>query len=140
MHGIALQQKMIEMKEWETAQLVLGALLFFYLLLGTRVGWVPIAAVLLMSGITAGQRFVATPQLQYVATRLFDMAHTASRDNVQRKFWMAHTAYLAAEGVKLGIALTIVLWLAYSRRRRGSNDLGDEINLVDKANHRHVNR
>jgi hypothetical protein len=140
LHDVALQQKMLEMRQWEKAQLVLGALVFLYLLLGTRLGWVPIAAVLLMTGITAGQHYLAIPQLQYVAARLFDTANSTSRANVQRGFWMGHKVYLAAEAFKLGVGVTVVLWLAFSKRRRESDRSGDQIDLVDKANHGHINR
>jgi hypothetical protein len=115
-----------------------GAFLFFFLLFGTSEDKFSLLLVLLMLVIVLLQRFLLTPEIISVGRTLdfvpLDMP-TADRS----KFWVLHGGYTGTELLKwgLGIALAVKL-IARSARRSG--DVRQEFDLVDKANHRHVDR
>jgi hypothetical protein len=123
--------------QWEWAQLVYGAVLFLYLLFGTKMGKVPLGSVLAMWAIVVVQHFMVTPQLTILGDTLDFAAANVSRA-AGVKFWLLHSGYAGAETLKLTIGLIMALGLARSNRS-GSTDSGEQINLVDKANYRHVN-
>ena len=52
------------------------------------------------------------------------------------KFWLLHNAYLGVEALKYGFGLVLGA-IALSSRR--SIDPLNQFDMVDKANHRHVN-
>ena len=52
------------------------------------------------------------------------------------KFWLLHSAYLGCEALKYGVGLVL---LATIMRRGRSVDPVNKFDMVDKANHRHVN-
>ncbi len=124
---------------WETAQLLMGALIFLYLLMGTRVGPLPMAAVLLMTLITAGQRLVLTPEMLGVA-RTVDLATISPVAGASRRFHLVHLAYCGVEALKYLVCLAAVIQMSFSWRRLVSGKVREEINLVDKANYGHVDR
>jgi hypothetical protein len=125
-------------EQWEWVQLIYGALLFMYLLFGTKLGKLPLAAVLVMLAIVAAQRFIVTPELSALRG-MFDFAAPTMAKGARVKFLLLHSGYVSAESLKLVIGMVLAIGLARSGRA-GSADTGEQINLVDKANYRHVNR
>ena len=52
------------------------------------------------------------------------------------RFWLLHNAYLSVEALKLGLGLILGAVVMNPKR---SGDPLNQFNMVDKANHRHVN-
>jgi hypothetical protein len=125
--------------DWETLQLVGGAIFFLYLLFWTREGKFSLAAVLAMVAIVVLQRFLLTPELISYGRNIDFLppdAISAARD----RFWLIHSGYAAMEALKWGIVLVLVGRTIFWRRHDRSGDVLDEFDLIDKPNHRHINR
>ena len=122
-------------QNWEYMQLILGVGFFSYLLFGTLEGKFPLGLALLMLVITAIQRFGISPELGTTGKALdYIPADLAVAERA--KFWLLHSAYVGCDAVKFGVALVL---LAVVLRRGRSVDPVNKFDMVDKANHRHVN-
>jgi hypothetical protein len=118
---------------WEMVQLAFGAGLFLFLLFGSRERKLPMILVLVMLAVVAVQRLLFTPTLVNLGRSLdFAAADSGSRS----AFWVAHSAYSGAEVFKWLVGLFLGLKLAGRSRSRDSRD---DLDVVDKRNHRHVN-
>lgn len=94
-------------------QLIFGSCFFLFLLLGSKEGKSALALVLLMLVAQAAPLLIPGPELK--------------------------PGYLLWELVKWGSGLLLALQLI--RRRRGrSGDAREDFDVVDKSNHRHINR
>ena len=122
-------------QNWEYMQLILGVFFFSYLLFGTLEGKFSLALALLMVILTGVQRFGISPELGNIGKTLdfvpADIVHAE-----RAKFWLLHSAYLGCEALKYGIG--IVLLGTVLRSGRSLNPV-NKFDMVDKANHRHVN-
>jgi hypothetical protein len=124
---------------WEIAQLALGAFVFFFLLFATSEGKGALALALLMLAGVLLQRFYLTPELTSTG-RVVDFIP----DNVYSSF---RSRYVVLEGAYAGVEigkwlmggwLTAILIL---RGRHGpSRNAWNQFDLVDKADHSHINR
>lgn len=123
---------------WEIAQLFSGAGMFFYFLFGTREGKLPMVLVLAMLAIVVFQRFMFTPLLVALG-RVIDFVPDPNYQP-RREFWVVHGAYSVAEVAKWLIGLGLTVMLAVGRGRGRSGDAGENLDSIDKRNHRHVNR
>jgi hypothetical protein len=124
---------------WETAQLFLGLALFLYMLFGTTERQTPLIIVLVMIAMAALQRFIITPDLNSIA-RGVEFARLGGASAESDKFWALHSAYTTVEVLKWGFAIALTIRMLLHRRRGRSSDTGDEFDVVDKPNYRHVNR
>jgi predicted lysophospholipase L1 biosynthesis ABC-type transport system permease subunit len=126
------------LQTWETAQIVIGALFFFFLLFLTRENQFALLLVLLMIAGVLGQRFVLTPMMISLG-RMIDFAPPNALPGERTQFWVLHSWYWGVELVKwaLGLALTVRLIL---RRGGRSGNARQQVDVVDKANYRHINR
>ena len=134
----ASEQKRWEFETWETIQIVGGTLLFLYLLLGTTERKLGLGLVLAMVLTATLQRFLITPELAAIENNLLLLppeAGAAQRDT----FWMLHSGYYGLETLKWGLALVLVGKYIASGRRSRLDDAGDDLDLVDKSNYRHIN-
>jgi hypothetical protein len=122
---------------WETAQIVMGALFLFFVLFLTKEGKISLLLILSMLAVVVVQYLLLTPAMISLG-RMIDFLppNTPSRESSQ--FWVLHSFYWGVELVKwvLGLALAARL---ISHRSGRSGNARQEFNLVDKANHRHVN-
>jgi hypothetical protein len=82
------------------------------------------------------QRFLLTPGMISLG-RTIDFAPDAPSGE-RTQFWVLHSWYWGVELVKWILGLTLAARLI-SRRSRRSGNARHEFNMVDKANHRHVN-
>jgi hypothetical protein len=121
---------------WGTVQLIGGAGFFLFLLLGTREGKYPLILVLLMLVAVLLQLFLLTPAITSLG-RLVDFLPTGQPSGERNRFWVMHTAYLIVEVLKWAAGL--LLGVRLMRRRGRSNDAREYLDMVDKADHRHVN-
>jgi hypothetical protein len=122
---------------WEVAQIIMGVLFFFFVLFATREKKFALALVLLMIAGVLIQRFMLTPEMTSLG-RLLDFVPPGAPSSDRTEFWVMHSGYWGVELVKwvLGLALAVRLIL---HRRGRSGDARQQFNLVDKANHGHVN-
>jgi hypothetical protein len=123
---------------WETVQVVLGAVFFFFLLFGTTEGKISLVLALVLVVLVLAQRFVLTPELQAIG-KLLDFASPVAMLGERAKFRVVHTSYVVVELGKWAIQLVLAAMLI-ARGRARSGNAGQQFNVVDKANHRHINR
>jgi hypothetical protein len=133
------EQNRYYFETWETAQLFIGLGLFSYLLFGTTERKTPLIVVLLMMAAVAVQRFLLTPELASMS-RALEFAPLGDASANTKKFWTLHSGYFALETWKCGLGLVLTIKMILSSRRRRSHNSGDEFDVIDKPNHRHVNR
>jgi hypothetical protein len=129
------EQNRYMFQNWEYMQLILGAFFFSYMLFGTLEGKFTLSLALTMVVITAIQRFGLSNEMGNIGKSLgYVPADILVAERA--KFWLMHSAYLTCEALKFGLgAVLLVLTL----RRGRSVDPVNKFNMVDKANHRHVN-
>ena len=122
---------------WETAQVALAIAVFFVLLFGSTETKYSLALSLLMLVVVILQRFLLTPMMTSLG-RLIDFVPPGTRSPERIKFGVLHMGYVGMEIAKvlLGLLLAIKLMM---RTRRKSGQAGD-VDMIDKAYHRHVNR
>jgi hypothetical protein len=121
---------------WETAQIVLGAFFFFYLLFGTLEGKFSLLLALLMLAVVLFERFLLTPELVGIG-RLLDFVPDIP-SNEHSRLAAVQTGYVGAEVLKGTLGCILAARLVWQQWRSGY--AGKEIDLVNKANHRHVDR
>ena len=122
-------------RSWENMQICMAVLFFSYLLFGTLEGKVSLAVMLAMLALTLFQRLLISPELGITGrTMEYVPADLAAQERA--KFWLLHNAYLAVEALKFGFGLILGM-IVMSRQRSG--DPLNQFNMIDKANHRHVN-
>jgi hypothetical protein len=85
--------------------------------------------------ITGIQRFGLSPELGNIG-RTLDYLPRDLAVAERAKFWLLHSAYLGCEALKLGVSAILI---ALILRRTRSVDPVNKFDMVDKANHRHVN-
>jgi len=133
-HAVA-DQNMWLFQSWENLQLVIGVFLFCYLLFGTMEGKFTLILALAMLVAVAVQRIGMSSTLGGLGGSLdYLPAETVAAERA--KFWMLHSAYIGLELTKLGLGVIV---LALVLRRSRSVDPLNQLDVVDKANHRHVN-
>jgi hypothetical protein len=121
---------------WELAQIALGAALVGFLLFGVKNRFLAgLAGAILV--LTLFQHFKITPDLLWMG-RSIDFLPRASESQVRDQFWKLHGIYGGIEVVKMLLSATIAGFLFPMRRRRVRQRV--EVDPVDYANHRHVNR
>jgi hypothetical protein len=125
--------------DWEIVQLIGGSLFFFFLLFGTTERKFPLITVLIMLGVVAVQRLMVTPELVSFGRNL-DFVPAEIPSSFRDRFWMLHSGYAGLEALKWGAALALTVRNVVSRSRGRSEDALNEFDLIDKPNHRHINR
>lgn len=134
----AAEQNRTFFEMWEALQLILGAGFLSFLLFGSSEGKFSLLLLLVMFLIVVAQRFLITPELSSLG-RTFDFIPADVPSVERNRFWMLHSLYTGSEILKWGLGLVLGARLVFHRERR-SLDPGHEFDVVDKANHRHVNR
>ena len=116
-------------------QIGLAVLFFCYLLFGTLEGKFSLAVMLAMLALTLLQRQWISPDLG-ISGRTMGYLPGDLAAQERARFWLLHNAYLAVEALKFGLGL--VLGTIVMSRKRSVDPL-NQFNMIDKANHRHVN-
>lgn len=119
---------------WDSAQLALGVLLLFLLLFGTTENKYTLLLAALMLVIVAFDRFVLTPQIA-AEGRALDFSHNPHAPGHAR-FWVLHGAYSGLELIKWLLAVLLLMRMLL----RHSGNARQKVNVIDKANHCHVDR
>jgi hypothetical protein len=122
-------------RSWENLQICMALLFFCYLLFGTLEGKFSLGVMLAMLAFTLIQRFLISPELGVIA-RAVEYIPDDLAAQERARFWLLHNAYLAVEALKFGLGVVLGI-IVMSRSRSG--DPMNQFNMIDKANHRHVN-
>lgn len=134
----AAEQNRALFEVWESLQLVLGVGFFSFLLFGSSEGKFSLLLLLLMLLIVCAQRLLMTPELSTLGRGL-DFIPNDVPSLERNRFWMLHSMYSGSEILKWGLGLALGARLIFNRERR-SMDPRHEFDVVDKPNHRHINR
>ena len=134
----AAEQNRSFFEAWEYLQLILGLGFFSFLLFGSNETKFSLLLLLMMLLITAAQRLLMTPELSSLG-RTFDFIPADVPSVERNRFWMLHSIYTGSEILKWGLGLVLGARLIFHRERRSINT-GHEFDVIDKANHRHINR
>ena len=121
---------------WEVAQIIMGALFFFFVLFATREDKFALFLILLMIGGVLVQRFMLTPGMISLG-RMIDFVPPDAPSGDRTQFWVMHSWYWGAELGKWLLGLALAARLMSHRSGRSGNSR-QEFNMVDKANHRHI--
>ena len=133
-YAVAEQNRWL-FRQWENLQIAMAALFFAYLLFGTMEGKFSLSVMLAMLALTMIQRLLISPELGMTGSALQFIPREAAGPE-HAKFWLLHNAYLLLEALKFGLGL--VLGIIVMSRSRSVDPL-NQFNMIDKANHRHVN-
>lgn len=131
----ASEQNRFYFESWELVQIVLGSVLFFLLLFATREDRLSMTGVLLLLIVAAVQRAWLTPEIIRVG-RSLDFVMPTLNGSDRAHFWQLHGLYSGAEVLKWGVLLAMTVRLVRGR----SLHVGKQLDLVDKGDHRHVDR
>jgi len=116
---------------WEKIQLALGLALLAATL---RQGRAAVSVAALMFALLLAERFYLTPEIVRLG-RLIDFVPQAASSPERTLFWRFHGAYSGVELVKLALGFLLSGSLIFGRNR-----VGHQVDLIDEADHRHVNR
>ena len=133
-YAVAEQNRWL-FRSWENMQVCLAVLFFCYLLFGTMEGKFSLSVMLVMLVLTLIQRLWISPELGITGRTLEYLPGDLAAQE-RAKFWLLHNAYLAVEALKFGLGLILGAMVMSGRR---SVDPLNQFNMIDKANHRHVN-
>jgi hypothetical protein len=138
MHYQAAQQNRWLLSDWGMAQVALGGLLFLYLLFASREGKRSLLLALVMVVAAALERTLLTPEMA-ASGRALDFPDSLELASESGRLAAFSALYLTV----LAVQWAAGLWLAgrlVLPRRGGLGDVRDQIDPVDKADHRRVNR
>ena len=137
LHYQVSEQNRWYFEKWEVAQIVMGSLFFLFVLFATRENKFALGLVLLMIALVLVQHFLLRPNMISLG-RMADFVPPEAPSGDRTQFWVLHGWYWGVELLKwvLGLALAARL---ISHRRGRSTDARQKIDMIDKANHRHVN-
>ena len=123
--------------QWDTLQIACGAFFFGYLLFASREGKWSLAMAAWMFVMVLLQRLYITPESADLG-RITDFLPASSAGTYRARLWVLEEAYLLVEAAKWGAGLTLLARFVWSPGRSG--DSGQNLDVVDKPNHRHIYR
>jgi hypothetical protein len=132
---LAAEQNRSLFETWGMVQIVMSALFFFFLLFGTREGKIPLALALLLFLIAVGERSAIIPEMNMVGRASDFAADPSHRVRLMRQ--ALDYGFMTAELTKWILAAGAAGFLIWRRSRR-SLDSRHQVDLVDKANYRHI--
>jgi hypothetical protein len=136
-HYLAEQQNRSLFETWGVVQIALGAVLFFYLLFGTRLGKFPLAVSLLMLLIVIGERIAIGPGMEMVG-RYADLNSDPSH-RLQVAQGALDYGYKMAEALKFALGAIVAVYLIW-QHTRSSSDARKQIDVINEPNYRHIDR
>lgn len=127
-----------ELQLWSAAQIGLGAFFLFFLLFGTSEGKVSLALSLVLLVCTLVQRFLVVPEIVTFG-KLIDFLPAGVESGYRAKSLVMEATYF---GIEVGkwIVIGVLTAILIGRGRGRSNRVWNQFNVVDKADHRHVDR
>jgi hypothetical protein len=132
------QQAAWWMEEWGDFEVALGAAFFVFLLLGTREGKVTLAIALAPLAVAIFQRAFMTPQLLYLGGML-DFVPPNMMAAERGQLDAARMGFILVEALEQ-VSATVLAVLLIGRQHRRSGLTRQEVDAIDEADDRHVNR
>jgi hypothetical protein len=131
----------IGLRLWTQVQLGLGLVLFGILFFGRQANLVAIALPLVMLLVVIVSHYGIQPSVTFSAG-LHELGTGATEASERARIHGLRQFYLLVESLKLLIGLSLALVLVQERkvRRRRRSDSGPKFNVVDHADHRHIDR
>jgi hypothetical protein len=125
-------------ENWDTTQLLFASAFLLYILFATREGKLVVALAGFMLLLSVTQKVFVTPEVIALG-RLADFVPSGVVSPERTKLELMKSAYGGLEILKWLAGLFIAGRFVFGRSKRSA--LGrQEIDMVDKANHRHINR
>jgi hypothetical protein len=125
------------LEEWENLELALGAFFFLFLLFGTREGKLALSVTLGIYAIVLFERFFTLPQMLYLGGQMDFVAENVVTPD-RNELIAVQNAFTGVEIVKALVILGLGVYMI-ARTRRSSHSW-DNVDMVDKSDHRHVDR
>jgi hypothetical protein len=126
------------LEDWGLAQIALGGFLLLFLLFATEERQGALALALFMFALSAGERVFLTPEI-VARGRTLDFVAAGARIAERIKLSTLGNMYLGMEALKWAAGLLLAGKLTLRTRAR-SGYVRRQVDVVDKANHSHVNR
>jgi hypothetical protein len=137
LHQVAEQNREL-VENWEYAEVFIAIFFFAFLLLGTREGKFPLGIALFMLLLALSQRFLLTPETNYLGRPLDFAAHGGSPGD-RARLALVQNVSLGVEWVKWAAGILLAGMLCFRRQRRTiSGYARQEIDMINKADHGHV--
>jgi hypothetical protein len=136
-HYLAAEQNRSLFEVWGIVQIVLGGLFFFFLLFGTRFGKFPLVVALLMLLIVIGERVAVIPGMEMVGHHIDFNPDPSQRARTARD--VLNYGYSMAEWGKFALGAVSAIYLIWQEKRRSVNPR-NQVDMVDKADYRHIDR
>lgn len=130
------EQNRFYFENWELMQMFLGTLIFGILLFATKSGRYTLVLPLVMLVLVMLTHFLITPRIISLG-RLLDFMPSNSLALDEIRFHATHRVYAVIEGFKIALGLVLSGVLIAHRGRR---KLREKIDVVDYADHSHVDR
>jgi hypothetical protein len=134
---LAAEQNRSLAETWGMVQIAVAAFFFFFLLFGTTQGKVPLALALVMFLIAVAERAAFLPEMEAVGRATDFTADPSHRVRAARD--VLNYGYLMAELAKGLLAAAVAGLLIWQRGGRSTHSR-HEVDMVDKADHRHIDR
>ena len=125
------EQNRLYFETWEKIQLLLGVMLLAVM---SRQGRLLIGVAAFMFALLLLERFYLTPEIVRIG-RMIDFVPQAAPSPERDLFWRFHGAYSGVELLKLALEFFLSGRLIF-----GANRTGVELDVIDEADHSHINR
>jgi hypothetical protein len=123
------------LEEWENLELALGAFFFLFMLFGTREGKPALSVTLGIYAIVLFERFLTLPQMFYLGGQMEFVAVNVVAPE-RNQLIAVQNAFTGVEIFKALMILGLGVYLI-ARSRRSSHSW-DQVDMIDKSDHRHV--
>lgn len=131
------QQTRWWLEEWSNLELLIGGIFFFFMLFGTKEGKITLAFTLGIFAIVLFQRLYTLPQLLFLGSVMdFVPANVVMPERNQ--LIAVQNAFTAVDLFKDLVMLGMAAY--FIARTPRSNHFGKQVDFVDKADYRHVDR
>lgn len=125
-------------ESWGSMQIGLGVAVLFILLFGTHEGKFPLLGASVMLAIAVAERFALTPEI-VAQGRLLDFMPPGSGEAERARLLVTMSGYYGLELANAATGVVLGGMLLRNPRRR-SGDARFQIDAVNEADYRHVNR
>jgi hypothetical protein len=124
---------------WAWCEVVLGAVFFLFLLFGTGEGMAPLVIALFMLSIAVGQAFLLNPAIISIGRQLDFVIPGVERGD-RGKLAVLEMCMAGLEALKWAVGLFLAFLLIRHKRSPESGGAWDQVNVINKADHSHINR
>ncbi len=123
---------------WGDVQFGFAFLFFFYLLFGTGESKFVLGVAIALLVIVAIERFFVIPEISGMG-RLLDFVPDSDPSTIRGRYHVMQNTYFGVEMVKWLLQGGLAAYFSV-RTRKTSRNAGNQLNVVNKADYRHVDR